>query len=913
MKTLYLVDGSSYLYRAYHALPPLTSPHGEPTGAVYGVANMLRKFVAEQNPEYIAVVFDAKGKNFRHDMYEKYKANRPPMPDELRVQIKPLHKLVEAMGLPLISVEGVEADDVIATLAKEAEAKGWQTKISTIDKDIMQLVNSKITLINDIKKIEIDEAGVIEKFGIPASLVIDYLTLIGDKVDNVPGVPGVGPKTAAKWLNEYQSLENLIENAHLIKNKAGQNLRDNIGQLALSKELVTLKTDVNLDLTVEDLKKKTTIRTQLITLLETLGFKSWLNDELSVGLSGASERLPNASVDKEKVEKKYHIITDKQSFNNLLTQLNQAKAFCFDTETTSLDVITAELVGLSFCVNPHEAYYIPVGHVTSTGEGVSKLIEQQLDLIQVLNELRDIFANNKIIKIAQNLKYDQSVLSKYDIRISPPIEDTMLESYVYNSTANKHDLDTLAEKFLNHNNIKYEDVAGKGVKQICFSEVDIEKAAAYAAEDADITMQLHQYLLECLNQDKKLLSVYQSIEIPLVSVLSKMETKGVLIDKVLLDKQSKDLEKKLKKLEEEIYHQAGAEFNIDSPKQLQEVLYDKMDLPVLEKTPKGQPSTAESVLQDLALDYPIAQEILEYRSLRKLKSTYTDRLPEQINEKTNRVHTSFHQAVTATGRLSSSNPNLQNIPIRTEEGRKVRQAFIADKNYKLISCDYSQIELRIMAHLSNDENLLKAFNNDEDIHSFTASEVFGVELDKVTSEHRRHAKAINFGLIYGMSAFGLAKQLGIDRNDAQEYIDIYFARYPGVKQYMDDIRKTAEKKGYVETLFGRRLYLPDIKSKNFMRRRAVERLAINAPMQGTAADIIKKAMIAVDQELSSHNILNNKAFLILQVHDELILEAHNDYIEEAKELMVNAMQSAAELAVPLKVSCNIGNNWDEAH
>lgn len=912
MKTLYLIDGSSYLYRAYHALPPLTSPHGDPTGAVYGVANMLRKFVAEQNPEYIAVIFDAKGKNFRHEIYPEYKANRPPMPDELRVQIKPLHKLVQAMGLPLISIEGVEADDVIATLAKQAEAKGWLTKISTIDKDIMQLVNTKISIINDVKKIEIDENGVLEKFGVPADLVIDYLTLIGDKVDNVPGVPGVGPKTAAKWLNEYKSLDNLIANAHLINNKAGQNLRDNIVNLPLSKELITLKFDVNLDLTVEDLKKKATIRTQLITLLETLGFKSWLNDELKSEMN--SETLSKVPlVNNVQEDKRYQIITNDHDLSTLVDNLNKTKAFCFDTETTSLDIICADLVGLSFCIKPNEAYYIPLGHVAQTESTQKQLITNQLDLDNVLGALRDIFANKNITKIAQNLKYDQSVLSKYNIQINQPVEDTMLESYVYDSTANKHDLDTLAQKILNHTNIKYEDVAGKGAKQICFSMVDIEKAAQYAAEDADITMQLHQHFSELLNHDAKLLSVYKSIEIPLVSVLSKMEIKGVLIDKQLLGEQSEDLENKLNKLEQAIYQQAGSTFNIDSPKQLQEILYDKMQLPVLEKTPTGQASTAESVLQDLAFDYPIAQEILEYRSLRKLKSTYTDRLPEQINQKTGRVHTSFHQAVTATGRLSSSNPNLQNIPIRTEEGRKVRQAFIADNNYKLISCDYSQIELRIMAHLSQDKNLIKAFTNDEDIHSFTASEVFGVELDKVTTEHRRHAKAINFGLIYGMSAFGLAKQLGIDRNDAQEYIDIYFRRYPGVKQYMDDIRVSAEKKGYVETLFGRRLYLPDIKSKNFMRRRAVERLAINAPMQGTAADIIKKAMIAVDQELSGHNKLYNKAFLILQVHDELILEVHNDYIEDAKNLMVNAMQSAGVLAVPLKVSCNIGNNWDEAH
>lgn len=906
-KTLYLIDGSSYLYRAYHALPPLTNSHGEPTGAVFGVANMLRKMVAEHEPEYIAVIFDAKGKNFRHELYEEYKANRPPMPDDLRVQIKPLHSLVQAMGLPLISIEGVEADDVIATLTKQANEKGWHTKISTIDKDIMQLVNPKTTILNEVKKVEYDEAGVQDKFGVPASLVVDYLALIGDKVDNVPGVPGVGPKTAAKWLNEYKSLENLIENANLIKNKAGQNLRDNLDQLPLSKELVSLKFDVKLDVGIDDLKKKPTTHAQLITLLETLGFKSWLNDVINSG--GDSGEKAKSS---EKKEVKYHTVFEKKDFEKLVKKLKQAKTFCFDSETTSLDAINAELVGLSFCVEPYEAYYIPLGHVESE-DNAREMVANQLDLDFVLKDLKPVFSDSKIFKVAQNLKYDATVLANYNIEINNPVHDTMLESYVYNSTANKHDLDTLAEKILNHTNVSYEELAGKGAKQICFSKVSIDKASHYAAEDADITLRLHNHFNELLEQDEKLNSVYKELEMPLVNVLSKMERKGVLIDVDLLHKQSKELEVKLSSLQEDIFAQADAEFNIDSPKQLQEVLYEKLDLPILEKTPKGQPSTAESVLQDLALDYPIAKEILEYRGLRKLKSTYTDRLPEQVNPKTSRIHTSFHQAVTATGRLSSSNPNLQNIPIKNEEGRRVRQAFVADKDYVLISSDYSQIELRIMAHLSQDEGLITAFNEDKDIHSYTASEVFGVELKDVTSEHRRHAKAVNFGLIYGMSAFGLAKQLGIDRASAQEYIDTYFARYPGVKQYMDDIRKTAEKQGYVETLFGRRLHLPDIKSRNFARRRAVERLAINAPMQGTAADIIKKAMILVDENLQKNKKLAEKAFLILQVHDELILEVHKDFVAEAKDLMVNAMQQAASLDVPLQVSCSVGHNWDEAH
>lgn len=903
-KILYLVDASSYLYRAYHALPPLTNAYGEPTGAVFGVANMLRKLIAEQKPEYIAVIFDAKGKNFRHELYSQYKANRPPMPDDLRQQIEPLHKLVKAMGLPLLCMEGVEADDVIASLAKQAEADGWQVKISTVDKDIMQLVNSNIKIINEVKKIEYDEKGVFDKFGVSADLVVDYLSLIGDKVDNVPGVPGVGPKTAAKWLNEYKSLENLIANADQINNKAGQSLRDNLDKLPLSKELVSLKLDIVLPVTLDDLKKKATAREQLITLLETLGFKSWLSDEQK----NISSNDNNNNNLKPQQAKQYNIIQNKEDFENLLKKLKNSHEFCFDTETTSLNAIDAELVGLSFSLQPHQAYYIPVGHKQN-----NELIPHQLDLKYIIDSLKDIFSNNNLTKIAQNLKYDQMVLNKYEIIINTPIEDTMLESYVYNSTANKHDLDTLAAIVLQHNNIKYEDVAGKGAKQINFAEVDLNKAAEYAAEDADIALQLHYYFKDLLQQDKKLEQVYKSIEKPLVSILSKMELKGVLINSELLKQQSIELEKKLDILEQQIYKLADAVFNIDSPKQLQEILYEKMSLPILEKTPTGQPSTAEGVLQDLALDYPVANHILNYRSLRKLKSTYTDRLPEQINSHTKRIHTSFHQAVTATGRLSSSNPNLQNIPIKTEEGRKIRQAFIAEAGYSLISCDYSQIELRIMAHLSQDENLLKAFNNNEDIHSFTASEIFNTSINSITSEQRRHAKAINFGLIYGMSSFGLAKQLGISRNDAQNYIDLYFARYPGVKKYMDDIRNTAQKQGYVETLFGRRLYLPEIKSKNLMRRRAMERVAINAPMQGTAADIIKKAMIAVNTRLTEHVDLKDKAFLILQVHDELIVEAHNSKIEEAKKLIIDAMQTAANLLVPLIVSCNVGYNWDEAH
>lgn len=916
---LYLIDGSSYLYRAYHALPPLTNSHGEPTGAVFGVANMIRKLTLEHKPEYIAVIFDAKGKNFRHELYKEYKAHRPPMPDDLKVQIKPLHKLIKAMGLPLISIEGVEADDVIASLTKQAESQNWQVTISTIDKDIMQLVNSTTKIINDMTKTEFDEKAVEQKFGVPSSLIVDYLALVGDKADNVPGIPGVGPKTAAKWLNEYGCLDSVIKNASNIKNKAGKNLQDNLDLLPLSRELVQLKTDVQLpsEYTLENLKKKITNKEQLVTLLEALNFKSWLNDELKnkSNNNSNSNYLDSKDTNISNTNKnRYIIVNNKNKFEELINNLNKSKYFSFDTETTSLNHMHAELVGLSFACgnssNDITAYYIPINHVDAD----SNKIKEQLNLDFVINKITNIFNNKNIIKIAQNLKYDLNILKKYNINIASPIADTMLLSYVYNSVSNRHNLDDLAEKYLNHSNIKYEDIAGKGAKQICFSQVDIDKAGNYACEDADITLQLYVLFNNYLNQseNKKLLNIYNTIEIPLIPILAKMEHKGILLNTEILSKQSKELEKKLEDLSNNIYKTADSVFNIDSTKQLQEILYNNLKLPILQKTPKGQPSTAESVLQDLSLDYPIAKDILDYRSLRKLKSTYTDKLPQQIDQKTKRIHTSFHQAVTSTGRLSSSDPNLQNIPIRTEEGRKIRKAFIADKNFVLISSDYSQVELRIMAHLSQDESLLAAFKNDKDIHSHTASEIFNIDIKDVSSEHRRHAKAINFGLIYGMSAFGLAKQLGIDRHSAQEYIDLYFARYPGVKSYMNNIKKFAEKHGYVETLFGRRLYLPDIRSSNFQRRTAAERLAINAPMQGTAADIIKKAMILVDEQFNKHELIN-KAYLILQVHDELIIECHADYIIQVQDLIINSMQDAAKLSVPLKVSCNIGQNWDEAH
>lgn len=899
-KRLVLVDGSSFLFRAYHAVPPLTNSKGEPTNAIHGVANMLRKLVADHKTDYVTVVFDAPGKNFRHDMYDQYKAHRPPMPDDLRVQIEPLHLLIKAMGLPLIIEPGVEADDVLGALAQDAAKEGFHVVISTGDKDMAQLVTEQITLENTMSNTTTDVAGVFEKFGVKPEQIIDYLALMGDSSDNIPGVPKVGPKTAAKWLGIYQTLDNLIENADQIKGKVGESLRANLDQLPLSQQLTTIKCDLNLPYTVADLKCQTPDKAELKHQLEQLGFSAWIR-MLDVP-SAVSEQPVIEDVPVE-IKKEYETILTQERFDHWLKQLKQADLFAFDTETTSLKYTEAEIVGVSFAIEAGKAAYVPLAHDYPDAP-------VQLNRDEVLNSLKPLLENPNKNKVGQNLKYDANVLANYAIELQGIKHDTMLESYVFNSVATKHNMDDLAKKYLDIETIHYEDVAGKGAKQICFSEVPLEQAGPYAAEDADITLRLHHVLSAKLNNFESLQKLYHEIEIPLISVLSRIEQNGVLIDSAMLAQQSLELANHIIALEQHAHDLAGQVFNLGSPKQIQEILYDQQKLPVLKKTPKGQPSTAESVLQELALDYPLPKLILEFRSMSKLKSTYTDKLPQQINDKTGRVHTSYHQAVAATGRLSSSDPNLQNIPIRSAEGRKIRQAFIAPKGFKLIAADYSQIELRIMAHLSADEGLLTAFSKGLDIHSATAAEVFGVGVEQVTTDLRRSAKAINFGLIYGMSAFGLAQQLGLSRSQAQSYIDLYFARYPGVKNYMDNIRELAKQQGYVETLFGRRLYLPEINARNAARRQYAERTAINAPMQGTAADIIKIAMLKSDQWLKENN---SSAKMIMQVHDELVFEVAEEQTEDLCDSIRNIMCSAAQLDVPLIVDIGVGDNWDEAH
>ena len=898
-KCLILVDGSSFLFRAYHAIPPLTNPQGEPTNAIYGVSNMLRKLIADYQSEYITVVFDAPGKTFRNDLYDQYKAHRPPMPDDLRVQIEPLHHLIRAMGLPLIMEPDVEADDVLGALAQRAAQHGFKVIISTGDKDMAQLVTDHIVLENTMSNSRMDIQGVIDKFGVKPEQIIDYLALIGDSSDNIPGVPKVGPKTAAKWLEQYITLENLIANADKITGKIGENLRASLEQLSLAKQLTTIKCDLDLPFSMDDLKRRPINIAELKNLLTELGFSSWLKM-----LDNKAEAEPVIVAEKPAVcESSYETILTDQQFNQWVERLKNADLFAFDTETTSLDYSKAEIVGVSFAVTPGRAAYVPLAHDYAG-------VPEQLNRTGIMEKLRPLLENPHKAKLGQNLKYDAHVLANHDITLRGIAHDTMLESYVLNSTATKHNMDDLAKEYLGVNTIHYEDVAGKGAKQIPFQEVPLEQAAPYAAEDADITLRLHQVLMAKLQQHPALLTLYSEIEIPLISVLTRIESNGVLIDNAMLAQQSLELANHIAALEQQAHDLAGHTFNLGSPKQIQDILYDQQKLPVLKKTPKGQPSTEESVLQELAIDYPLPKLILDYRSLSKLKSTYTDKLPQQVNDKTGRIHTSYHQAVAATGRLSSSDPNLQNIPIRSKEGRKIRQAFIAPQNYKIVAADYSQIELRIMAHLSADTGLLKAFSEGQDVHSATAAEVFGVAPDQVTTDLRRSAKAINFGLIYGMSSFGLAQQLGLSRSQAQSYIDLYFTRYPGVKNYMDDIREQAREQGYVETLFGRRLYLPEIKSRNAARRQYAERTAINAPMQGTAADIIKRAMIKADQWL-----LQDKADarMIMQVHDELVFEVAEGLLDHCTDTIRAIMSSAAELNVPLIVDIGIGNNWDEAH
>ncbi|RHW76566.1 DNA polymerase I [Colwellia sp. RSH04] len=918
LSPLILVDGSSYLFRAYHVpyLQALSTASGQPTGAITGVLNMIRSLKKDYPNGNVVVIFDAKGKTFRNDMYPEYKANRPPMPDELRTQIAPLHNIITAMGLPLLVVPGVEADDVIGTLAKQASDQGIETVISTGDKDMAQLVTEHVRLINTMTNVEMDVAGVSEKFGVRPDQIIDYLALMGDKVDNIPGVVKCGPKTAVKWLAEHGTLEKVIESADKVKGKIGENLRDALEQLPLSYQLATIKCDVELEQSAEQLQPSEPNTEALIELYQTYELKRLLAE--ITGEASVPEQQTKSSTNLAKPAKagdiivtpvevndtEYEIIYNKESFQKWLSLLQSSERFAFDTETTSVDYMKAELVGLSFACEAGKAAYVPLAHDYTDAP-------EQLELEWVLEQLKPLLESKTIHKIGQNLKYDANVLSHYDINIQGIEFDTMIESYCFNSVATRHNMDALATTYLDYKTVHFEDIAGKGAKQLTFNQIDVEKAGHYAAEDADITLRLHLALFPALEQLPEQLSVFKEIEMPLLSVLARMEQGGVLIDSDILDEQSQQLGQRLNELEVEAHNLAGQSFNLGSPKQLQKILFEDLKIPVIKKTPKGAPSTAEEVLQELALDYPLPKVILENRGLSKLKSTYTDKLPLMVSKKTGRLHTSYHQAVTATGRLSSTEPNLQNIPIRSEQGRKIRQAFIAPQDHKIVAIDYSQIELRIMAHLSNDKGLVKAFSEGKDIHRATAAEIFAVSLDEVTNDQRRSAKAINFGLIYGMSAFGLAKQLNIGRNQAQDYMDKYFQRYPGVLTYMEETREKAVAQGYVETLFGRRLYLPDINAKNGMRKKAAERAAINAPMQGTAADIIKKAMLAVDEWLLAQN--DERVKMTMQVHDELIFEIHQDIVEETTAKLVELMNNAVELSVPLIAEAGMGKNWDEAH
>jgi DNA polymerase-1 len=904
-----LIDGSYYLFRAYHAIRDLTNAKGEPTNAIYGVINMVQKHLTEGGPDYFAIIFDAKGKTFRNDLYADYKANRPPMPDDLACQIQPLHDLIRAMGIPLLMIDGVEADDVIATLSRQAANSGIKTIVSTGDKDLAQMVNDKIHLINTMSNVYLDPAGVEEKFGIPPDRIIDYLTLIGDTVDNVPGVPKVGPKTAVKWLLEYGSLDKIIAHADEIKGKVGENLREFLPQLPLSRELITLKYDVELDFEPEDLIIASPDNNALKKMYQRWNFRTWLSqlddsdeDAIIEDAPEATQTMPDKTGVKE-TEPDYETILTTTQLDQWLSRLKQAKLISIDTETTSLDYMQAKIVGISFAVCENHAAYIPLQH---DYDGAP----EQLSLASTLEKLKPLLEDESIKKIGQNLKYDLEVFANYQITLRGIEHDTMLASYVLNSTASRHDMDSLASNYLNIETIHYEDVAGKGAKQIPFNQVKIEIAAPYAAEDADIVLKLHRVFSNELNQQEKLKQVYNEIEIPLLTVIARVERNGVVIDSDMLLQQGHELKIMMQEIEIEAHDLAGETFNIASPKQIQTILYDKMELPVLAKTPKGQPSTAESVLQELAENYKLPKLILEHRSMSKLCSTYTEKLPQMVNPETGRVHTSYHQAIAATGRLSSSNPNLQNIPIRTPEGRKIRQAFIAPEGYTMVAADYSQIELRIMAHLSGDKGLLDAFANGRDIHKSTAAEVFSVPIDKVDNDQRRAAKAINFGLIYGMSAFGLAKQIGVGRSEAQEYVDLYFSRYPGVKIFMDKTREQARQRGYVETVYNRRLYLPEINARNAARRQYAERTAINAPMQGTAADIIKLAMINIDAWLQNSAI---DAKMIMQVHDELVFEVATDGLENFMTEVNSRMSTNDFLSVPLEVDIGTGKNWDEAH
>jgi DNA polymerase-1 len=921
--SLVLVDGSSYLYRAFHALPALSNSRGEPTGAVFGVVNMLVKFMRESRPSHIAVVFDAPGRTFRDDLFAAYKAHRPAMPNDLRSQIEPLFAILGAQGLPLLRIDGVEADDVIATLACRAARAGYRVLISTSDKDMAQLVDGSITLINTMSNSTLDRAGVKAKFDVYPEQIIDYLALVGDTSDNIPGIPKVGPKTAARWLGEYRTLDGLIAHAQQIEGKVGENLRAGLETLELSRRLATLRTDLELPIAVEELRPSRPDVASLRDLYARYELRSLLRQldgpaEAASQRPGAAAPEPHPPRDPDgdaaaavvapatplaTVERHYETLTDWSAFERWLEMLRNAPLFAFDTETTSLDYMKAEIVGVSFCVEPGKAAYVPLAHDYPGAP-------DQLDRTRVLKALEPLLSDPQRPKLGHHVKYDTHVLANHGIRLAGMRYDTMLESYVWNSVATRHDMDSSAARYLGLKTTTYEEVAGKGAKQLSFNQVPIETAAPYSAEDADVTLRLHGALWPKLESVPLLKRLYEEIEQPLVPVLERMEHRGVLVDPERLRAQSREIAAQLTQLLQQARSEAGCDMNVDSPKQLQQVLFEKLQLPVLRKTPTGQPSTAEDVLEELAASYALPRIVLDYRALAKLKSTYTDKLPEQINARTGRIHTSYGQAVAQTGRLSSSDPNLQNIPIRRPEGRRIRQAFIAPEGYVLLAADYSQIELRIMAHLSEDEGLLHAFANDMDVHQATAAEVFAVAAEAVASDQRRLAKIINFGLIYGMSPFGLARQLGIERSAAQKYVERYFARYPGVKRFMDNTRAQARERGYVETVFGRRLYLPDIRSGNKQLQQYAERSAINAPMQGTAADIIKRAMIEVDAWCEREDV---PAHLTLQVHDELVLEVRRDAVERVTAAVRERMAGAAELKVPLRIDIRSGANWDEAH
>lgn len=946
---LVLVDGSSYLYRAFHAFPPLTNKQGEPTGAMYGVLNMLKSLIAQVEPSHIAVVFDAKGKTFRDELFEQYKSHRPPMPDELRSQIQPLHQMINALGIPLLSIEGVEADDVIGTLAVQAAKDGKHVLISTGDKDMAQLVNEHIMLINTMNNTLLDREGVIEKYGIPPELIIDYLALLGDSSDNIPGVKGVGEKTAIALLQGIGSMKQIYANLDQVATLSFRGAKTFAPKLAAEKEtaelsylLATIKTDVSLVLRHDQLLTQPQQRDQLVELFGRYEFKRWLNEVMSDTnpvTQTAAEKVPNnyqatqavssepnfanrANVAKVEIDRTaYQCINNQALFDQWLGKLQQATLFAVDTETDALDPMVANLVGISFGLENGEACYIPLAHkgemsepqqndlFTEASEPAIDLLPDQLSKATVLKALKPILESATIQKVGQNIKYDLTIFARNGIALQGVAFDTMLESYTLNSTG-RHNMDDLADRYLGHQTIPFEEIAGKGKNQKTFDQITIEQATEYAAEDADITMKLHQVLSAELAKEPELVKLFEQIEMPLVSVLSRVERNGVLIDPQLLRQHSIEIEQRLAELEQQVHTEAGEVFNLASTKQLQEILFHKLGLPILKKTPKGAPSTNEEVLEELAqMGHQVPVLLMEHRGLSKLKSTYTDKLPQMINKQTGRVHTSYHQAVTATGRLSSSDPNLQNIPIRNEQGRRIRQAFIAREGYKIVAADYSQIELRIMAHLANDQNMIKAFAEGKDIHRSTAAEIFGVPLDEVTSEQRRSAKAINFGLIYGMSDFGLSNQLGISRADAKKYMELYFQRYPAVQQFMLDIREQAAAKGYVETLFGRRLYLPDIQSSNAIRRKAAERVAINAPMQGTAADIIKVAMIGIDRAIKGCDDIQ----MIMQVHDELVFEIKAERVEHYTAIIKAEMENAIAMRVPLIAEVGVGENWDEAH